>query len=66
MLADSFGLKVPADVKVHVHDSTADLRFLVIPERPNGTEGLSEEELAALATRDSMVGVSLAAAPRAK
>ena len=45
------------DVEVHVWDSTADLRYLVIPERPQGTEGMTEEELAALVTRDSMVGV---------
>ncbi len=45
------------DVEVHVWDSTADLRYLVIPERPEGTEGMTEEELTALVTRDSMVGV---------
>ncbi len=45
------------DVEVHVWDSTADLRYLVIPERPQGTEGMTEDELAALVTRDSMVGV---------
>ena len=44
-------------MEVHVWDSTADLRYLVIPERPEGTEGMTEEELAALVTRDSMVGV---------
>jgi nitrile hydratase len=54
-----------AQVAVTVHDSTADLRFLVLPLRPAGTEGWSEEALAALATRDSMVGVSLAADPTA-
>ena len=41
-----------------VHDSTADLRYIVIPERPSGTENLSEDELAALVTRDGMIGVS--------
>jgi nitrile hydratase len=46
-------------VTVRVHDSTADMRYLVLPVRPAGTEGWSEERLAALATRDSMVGVSV-------
>ena len=54
---EEFGLKLEEDVEVHVWDSTADLRYLVIPERPEGTEGMTEEELAALVTRDSMVGV---------
>ncbi len=54
---EEFGTKLDEDVEVHVWDSTADLRYLVIPERPEGTEGMSEEELAALVTRDSMVGV---------
>ena len=52
-----FGLEVPADVEVRVHDSTADMRYLVIPERPAGTEGLGVEELEKLVTRDSMIGV---------
>jgi nitrile hydratase len=46
-----------------VWDSTADLRYLVLPERPKGTENLTEEELAALVTRDSMVGVQKVSAP---
>lgn len=53
-----FGLEVAEDVEVRVWDSTAELRYLVLPERPAGTEGLSEEELAALVTRDGMVGVA--------
>jgi nitrile hydratase len=53
-----FGLDVPADVEVRVWDSTADLRYLVLPERPAGTERLSEQELAELVTRDSMIGVA--------
>ena len=53
-----FGLKLPEDVEVRVWDSTAELRYLVLPERPAGTEGLSEDELAALVTRDAMVGVA--------
>jgi nitrile hydratase len=53
-----FGTQVDADVEVRVWDSTAELRYIVLPERPAGTESLSEEELAALVTRDAMVGVS--------
>ena len=53
-----FGLKLPEDVEVRVWDSTAELRYLVLPERPAGTERLTEDELAALVTRDAMVGVA--------
>lgn len=53
-----FGLEIPEDVEVRVWDSTAEVRYLVLPERPAGTEKLSEEELAALVTRDAMVGVA--------
>ncbi len=52
-----FGLELPDHVKIRVWDSTAEVRYLVLPERPAGTEHLSEEQLAALVTRDSMVGV---------
>jgi nitrile hydratase subunit alpha len=52
-----FGLNLSPDVEVRVWDSTAELRYLVLPERPAGTENLSEEQLAALVTRDAMVGV---------
>ena len=52
-----FGLELSDDVEVRVHDSTADIRYLVLPMRPEGTEGLSEAELARLVTRDSMIGV---------
>ena len=52
-----FGMEVPGDVEVRVHDSTADMRYLVIPERPAGTENLGVEELEKLVTRDSMIGV---------
>ena len=55
VLAD-FGVTLPADTKVRVWDSTAETRFIVLPMRPAGTEGWSEEELAALVTRDSMIG----------
>jgi len=52
-----FGLKLPEDVEVRVHDSTADIRYLVLPYRPKGTEGWTESELAKLVSRDSMIGV---------
>jgi nitrile hydratase len=58
-----FGLELAQDVEVRVYDSTADMRYLVIPARPAGTEGLSEEELARLVTRDSMIGVARAQMP---
>ena len=53
-----FGTMVAADVEVRVHDSTADMRYLVLPRRPAGTEGWTEDQLADLVTRDSMIGVS--------
>ncbi len=59
-----FGLELPKDVEVRVHDSTAELRYLVLPERPAGTEKLKEEELAALVTRDAMIGVAKVPAPK--
>ncbi|MCA1645516.1 MAG: nitrile hydratase subunit alpha [Chloroflexi bacterium] len=55
-----FGTELPDEVEVRVFDSSADMRYLVLPRRPAGTEHLSEEELVALVTRDSMIGVSLA------
>src|SRR5881296_1869042 len=55
---EEFGVAVSADVEVRVWDSTAELRYIVLPERPAGTEGMSEDELASLVTRDSMVGVA--------
>jgi len=58
-----FGVELPDDVEVHVWDSTAELRYLVLPERPPGTEGMSEEELAALVTRDAMIGTAKVQAP---
>jgi nitrile hydratase len=53
-----FGTVLPEDVAVRVHDSTADMRYLVLPERPPGTDGWSEERLAALVGRDAMIGVA--------
>jgi nitrile hydratase len=59
-----FGLEIPEDVEVRVWDSTAEVRYLVLPERPRGTEKMSQEELAALITRDAMVGVAKVALPQ--
>ena len=58
-----FGLELDPDVDLRVWDSSAEVRYLVLPERPEGTDGLSEEQLAALVSRDSMIGVALAGAP---
>jgi nitrile hydratase len=57
------GLQLPADVRIRVWDSSADARYLVLPQRPAGTDGFSEEELASLVTRDSMVGVGQPLSP---
>jgi nitrile hydratase alpha subunit len=54
-----FGLAIPDNVTIRVHDSTADMRYLVLPMRPTGTEGWSEERLASLVNRDSMIGVAV-------
>jgi nitrile hydratase len=53
-----FGVKLDDDVEICVWDSTAEIRYLVVPERPAGTEGMSEDELAALVTRDAMIGTA--------
>jgi nitrile hydratase subunit alpha len=53
-----FGLDLPEDTEVRVWDSTAEIRYLVLPERPAGSEGMREDQLAALVTRDSMIGVA--------
>ncbi len=58
-----FGLHLPDHVALRVHDSTADMRYMVLPMRPAGTEGLDEAALAALVTRDSLIGVAEASAP---
>jgi nitrile hydratase len=60
-----FGVELDPDAELHVLDSTADVRYLVVPERPAGTEDMSEDELAALVTRDSMIGVAQPASPAA-
>src|SRR5579872_5242120 len=59
-----FGLEIAEQVEVRVWDSTAELRYLVLPERPEGVDGWSEEDLAALVTRDAMIGVAKVASPR--
>ena len=58
-----FGTEIASDAVVRVHDSTADMRYLVLPKRPAGTDGWSEDKLAALITRDSMIGVAFASMP---
>lgn len=65
MVLKEFGLQLTDDTVLCVHDSTADMRFLVLPERPSGTEGMTEDALAMLVTRDSMIGVSKALTPAA-
>jgi len=62
VLAD-FGVTLPENTEINVWDSTAEVRYIVIPSRPAGTEGWSEQQLAALVTRDSMIGTGLAASP---
>lgn len=58
-----FGTEIADDVVVRVHDSNADMRYLVVPKRPEGTDGWSEAQLADLVTRDAMIGVTLAKSP---
>ena len=59
-----FGLKVPAKVAIRVHDSNADMRYMVLPTRPAGTGGWSEERLAGLVTRDCLIGVAVPKVPK--
>ncbi|KAB2872742.1 MAG: nitrile hydratase subunit alpha [Burkholderiaceae bacterium] len=61
-----FGVTLPAGTAIRVHDSTAEVRYLVLPLRPEGSEGFDEEALAALVTRDSMIGTGLALTPPAR
>ena len=58
-----FGLNIPEGTQIRVHDSTADMRYIVLPMRPKGTDGWSEERLAALVNRDSMIGVAVPKGP---
>ena len=60
-----FGTVIPQDVEVRVHDSTADLRYLILPMQPKGSEGMKADALEELVTRDCMIGVSLPRSPRA-
>jgi len=62
---EEFGLHIPNHVKLRVHDSNADMRYLVLPVKPTGSENLSEAELTGLVTRDCMIGTSEAAMPQA-
>ena len=62
---EDFGVSLPAETEIRVWDSTAETRFMVLPMRPPGTEGWSEEKLATLVTRDSMIGTGLAKRPGA-
>ena len=61
--ARDFGFELPQDTEIRVWDSTAEIRYLVLPMRPAGTEGWSEERLAELVTRDSMIGTGLPKQP---
>jgi nitrile hydratase len=60
---EEFGLTLPAEKKIRVWDSTAELRYLVVPMRPENTEGWSEEQLAELVSRDAMIGTAVARVP---
>jgi hypothetical protein len=60
-LLAEFGTFIPPEVDIHVHDSNANMRYLVLPMRPAGTEGWTEEQLAAIVTRDTMIGVAVPA-----
>jgi nitrile hydratase len=63
VLAEDFGLELPESVEIRIWDSSSELRYWVLPKRPEGTEGMSEADLAALVTRDSMIGVGAVTAP---
>jgi nitrile hydratase len=59
-----FGVELPAETEIRVWDSTAEMRYLVVPMRPEGTGGWSEDDLAGLVTRDAMIGTGLPRCPR--
>ena len=63
VLTEDFGTNLPKGVKIRVHDSTADLRYFVLPSRPKGTDGWTEEQLKPLVSRDSLIGVAFAKEP---
>ena len=60
---DEFGVTLPEETEIRVWDSNAELRYLVLPKRPEGTDGMSEDELADIVTRDSMIGTGVVSAP---
>jgi nitrile hydratase len=62
---EEFGTSIPNDVEIRVHDSTADMRYMVLPLRPAGTERMSEDDLARLVSRDSLIGVGVPQVPTA-
>ena len=62
----SFGVNLPSDIQIKVWDSTAEVRYLVIPKRPIGTERYTEEDLASLVTRNSMIGTGIVTNPEIK
>ncbi|HWM42498.1 MAG TPA: nitrile hydratase subunit alpha [Burkholderiales bacterium] len=64
VVLQEFGLTIAEKVQIRVHDSTADMRYIVLPMQPAGTEGWSEERLAALVNRDSMIGVAVPKGPK--
>jgi nitrile hydratase subunit alpha len=57
VLREDFGYDIPDSVEIRIWDSSSEMRYWVLPKRPDGTDGMSEEELAGLVTRDSMIGV---------
>ncbi len=59
-----FGTKIPAKVQIHVHDSNADMRYMVLPMRPAGTDGWDEQRLAQIVTRDCLIGVAVPTLPK--
>jgi nitrile hydratase len=61
-----FGVTLPEDLEIRIWDSTSEVRYMVLPERPPGTEGMSEAELAGLVTRDAMIGTDLVKPPAAE
>ncbi|GAC1474400.1 MAG: nitrile hydratase subunit alpha [Candidatus Dormibacteraceae bacterium] len=66
VVLEEFGLRLPASTAVNVWDSSSDIRYMVLPERPEGTEGWSEEQLASIVTRDCMIGVARPQVPVGK
>jgi nitrile hydratase len=62
-LREDFGLDLPESIEIRVWDTSAEIRYFVLPERPAGTDGMTEEELAQLLTRDALIGVGKVQAP---